>query len=120
MFFTDAERSIYKPAGLDAAHDPLVVLRKLQRATKFDFDAFLMDYNLGFPPEGGNIDQKEPTKAELERSAAAQEILAQAARAAFDLPAFPETTEAVALETLFDFLNYIEKKGSRGETQLGG
>jgi hypothetical protein len=43
-------------------------------------------------------------KAELE--------LASIARQAFGLPEFPECSDAVALEVLFDFLGWLEKKDS--------
>jgi hypothetical protein len=47
--------------------------------------------------------------------ALAEAELARVSRVAFSLAAFPETTDAVALEILCDYLEYMEKKGKREE-----
>lgn len=120
MFFSDKEKQIYTPAGADPAvvhYDPLRVSNRLTLGTSGQLHALISDRN-AYP-------EAFKQRAEVEKTgipgpsdeqmweasvctARAELVLPQAARHAFDLP--DDTLDAVALEYLFDFLGWLEKK----------
>lgn len=116
MFFADHEKRIYSPEGSDLKFDPLALDRSLTLATGGKLAELVAQWQ---PPEEGTGDvSKDAPARNAVASAEAEEVLVLAARKAFGLPAFPDVTDAVALEYLSDFLWWMEKKGERGETPL--
>lgn len=115
MFFPDHEKQIYSPPGSDLKYDPL----DLDRAIVFHSGGNLSELWAGWKTQDGDahVDGRSFTAAEaaLERATAEAEIV-RVARGAFKLPAFPDCTDAQALEYLCDFLEWMRKKGRRGET----
>lgn len=100
--FTDRERQIYESPG-GVKYDPLACLRTLLVATGNKVNDFLADW--------------EGTDAVA--AAVAEGELVRAARAVFAVKPFDEdggVLDAVALETLFHFLAFVEGKDSRGPT----
>jgi hypothetical protein len=112
-YFTDQERAIYTPAALpDAKFDPLSVRRTLDVHTGGRLAAAVEAWSAGLPRGDGLGDVRPAprTPDETVEAAKAEAVLVAAARQAFHLPPFPEATDAAALELLFDFLGWLEKK----------
>lgn len=122
MFFTDREKQIYTPPGSAQQYDPLAVNHQLTIASENRLNNLIIDHNAlhdvlelaeddkkhGLTPQQDRIDEAAilTAKADLE--------LAQVARKAFGLPAFPDCLDATALEYLFNFLDWMEKKSEMG------
>lgn len=104
MFYSETDRLIYtSPVG--TKHDPLAVQRTLIRVSNGTINTLLDAW-------GG----KETTDA---ARAAAEEGVVTAARVAFGFRPFDAeggVLDAVVLETLCDFLEFLKKKGDRGPT----
>src|SRR5262249_43332767 len=113
MFFADHEKRIYSPEGCPRAFDPLALDRALTRASGGRRGDLLAAWQATDVSTG---DVSEPAASRTLAGAAAEEDLVRAARVAFDLPDFPACCDATALEYLCDYLEWMEKKGSRGET----
>src|SRR5262249_33606143 len=115
MFFEEHERTIYSPAlQPDKRFDPLAVDRALVVATGGQLDKLLKLWQ-PVTTDQGDISAEGQAQAKVEY-AKAEEVLCAAARKVFGIPAFPEATDAVALEVLVDYLRWMQGKGSRGET----
>lgn len=112
--FQPHEKTIYTPPGSDRKFDPLSLSRSLVAATGGRLNSLLVEWAAGVDGQGDV--SKGAAERDAVTSAAAEGELARAARAAFGLPEFPECLDATALEYLEDFLGWMEKKGSRGET----
>ena len=103
--FTDKEKQIYKyPDGLRFG-DPLRIVRHLRMVSEGKLNEYLDHYE---------------SENELEK-AAAEEFIVKASRAAFNLK--PLTldggdSDAIAIEYLFSFLEWLSKKENRGEIKL--
>ena len=113
MFYPEHVRKIYRPAFADenTMYDPLAVERTLVRATRGNLAGLVSDWQA--PSDGvGDVSEGSRERNAL-TSAEAEEQLVRAARAAFSLPPFPESPDAVALEYLLDFLEWMEGKGLR-------
>lgn len=108
MFFTDAEKQIYIPAGSDKKYDPLALDRALRRESKNQL-AKLIDTWKEVDSNEGDISEDGILQTTL-ASDNAEEELAIIARNVFDLPPFPECTDAVALEYLCQYLDWCKKK----------
>lgn len=111
--FQDHERAIYSPPGSGRQYDPLALDRKLTILSHGQLPGWWVEWQTkaGDATIDGNVDESQARVV----SAAAEERLSGLARAAFGLPAFPECPDATALEYLVDFLEYLEKKGRRGD-----
>lgn len=112
MFFADHEKQIYSPPGSDLKFDPLALDRALTLASEGRLNDLLGQW---CPGEGGDVSQGAPARSAVASAEAEAELVA-VARKAFQLPAFPDCPDALALEHLCDFLWWMEKKGVRGET----
>jgi hypothetical protein len=115
MFFADHEKLVYAPAGSDLALDPLALDRRLTLATGGRLHDLWSDWKAR---EGdASVAGTNMTAAEAALTAArAEEQIAAAARLAFGLPAFPDgPPDAVVLEYLCDFQDWLKKKGRRGD-----
>ena len=114
MIFEEHEKRIFTALN-GKQYDPLALNRTLTEATLGQLSLAIDQWQAGLPnPDGsGNISLKRGHKEELE-AAKAEAFLVAAARKLFELPAFPDCLDATALETLFDFLDWLEKKGQRG------
>jgi hypothetical protein len=114
MFFQDHEKQIYSPAGSDLRFDPLDLDRRLVLHSRGNLPILwvLWKTQTGDVLIDGVADD---ASAALERAMAEEQIV-RAARNAFQLPDFPDCTDAQALEYLCDFLEWMRKKGRRGET----
>lgn len=112
MFFAAHEKLIYTPTGTDLKFDPLAVERGLRIATGNRLSGLLSDWRAGTDGLGdigaGAADENAV------RSARAEGELVAAARTAFGLPPFPDCTDAVVLEYLCDYLEWMAGKGTRG------
>jgi hypothetical protein len=114
MFFEDHEKAIYSPhveGFTERQYDPLVVLRCLALETGNKLSTLVDTWNAPCN-EDGDVSVEGRARVE-EAFHFAQQKLAHVSRKAFDLPEFPEATEGQVLEVLFDFLDYLEKKGQR-------
>lgn len=104
MFYTEAERQVYPCAALsDRLFDPLHLYRQLVIYTAGKIDDLLADW------QGDEAVDK----------AKAEEKLVCAVRLAFNLKTFTEPdgcTDAVALEALVDYLEWMGKKETRVNT----
>lgn len=113
MFFQDHEKKVYGPnvRGCTTTYDPIRVDNMLTTASGGTVDQLLADA----APEDGNGDISESAVRERRvRRAEAETRLAELAREVFSLPPHPETTDGVALEYLYDYLEYMKGKGTRG------
>lgn len=117
MFFPAHEKLIYAPPDhpAGASYDPLALDRELVRLTGGRLSALLVQHRAG--SDGlGNVDAGAEADNALQ-SARAEEELVRAARTAFGLPDFPASTDGVALELLWHYLEYMEGKGEPGATR---
>jgi len=124
MFFEDHQKMIYTPSPgclpdgrASQKFDPLAIDRALMVATGNALARLVEDWKAVDRDEGDISPQGRA--ATIERSCRAEETLANAARVAFALPAFPDCTDAVALELLCDYLEWLKKKGTRESTPPG-
>ena len=109
MFFQDHEKQIYSPPGCDQKFDPLALDRALTKASGGRLNEWLQAWS---PESEGDVSAEGKRKTSVEQ-ADAEELLVEAARKAFGLPPFPESTSAQALEYLLDYLWWMEGKGVR-------
>lgn len=105
MFFSEADRLIYKCPVTEKSLDPLAVKRAVTIASKNRFNALTQDYRSEDP---------------LVR-AVAEEALVGVARAAFGLKPIDGKTgagtpDADALEALTAFTKWLTKKGPRAQS----
>jgi hypothetical protein len=114
MFFQDHEKTIYSPEGSDMKFDPLALDRALVTASGGKLAELIEQWKSGSDDKG---DVSASGKAERQiASALAEGELVKVARVAFKLGEFPVDLDAEALEYLCDFLEWMKKKGRRGET----
>jgi len=111
VFFTDREKEIYEAPSGGRKYDPLRVDRLLTIHTGNRLDEYVRLRNAGNGPPTGDVSAAGKTQTAVEAAAAELE-LARAARLAFELPEFPEVTDATALELLYHFLGWMEGKDS--------
>lgn len=120
MFFQAHEKAIYSPPESDRKYDPLAVERSLRLASNGSLSDLLADWRAGTDGRGdvsSDPDRaKEIARADAVTSARAEEELVRVSRIAFGLPPFPESTDAVALEYLSDYLEWMAGKGTRGSS----
>lgn len=113
MFFEDHEKRIYTPNVIGSEsrqYDPIRLDNLLTIMSKGKLPTLLADAQ----PDDGKGDVSVEGKRERSVARAAAEMeLAAITRKAFDLPSFPECTDALALEHLYDYLEYMSKKGMR-------
>lgn len=108
MFFTEKERQVYTGTN-GILYDPLAVDRRLTILTGNKLRDLVILRNSAH--EGtGDVSPEGRAQAAVE-AARAELTLADASRGAFALPKFPEVTDAVALELLYHFLDWLEGKG---------
>lgn len=115
MFFEEHVRKIWSPAlNPELKFDPLSIDRELSRATNGKLADLIKQWDLQLGPDGrpavGDISDDGVKQAWIDR-ADAEITLARAARSAFNLPAFPDCTDAVALDMLVEWLWWMEGKG---------
>lgn len=118
MFFEEHERKIYSPATKpDLKFDPLAVDRAITKAMNGFTDSLELLLRSVQPVtrDSGDVSMEGQAAARVTR-ADAEEQLAAIARKAFGFSAFPDCTDAEALEVLYDYLEWMEKKGERGDT----
>lgn len=114
MFFTDREKQIYVPPGATegTAYDPLALDNYLTYLSGGRLAEWVDMVNRGRAKPGEELGDVSPDgKAKSKADGAMAELeLAKIARQAFSLPQFPECLDAQALEWLYDFLGWLEKK----------
>lgn len=119
MFFEEHEKRIYKPDWSETGFDPLHLERLLVYHSRGRLYEWIADRNSAssekFDAEGDVSADGKRTK--VMAAAAAELELAPVARAAFGFP--DDTLDAVALERLYEFLGYMEKKGAGAGTPPG-
>lgn len=113
MFYQEHEKKIYSPEGSDKSYDPLALHRSLVTETGGKFDELWVDWTCVSSDSG---DVSEPQSQKELASALAEGELVRAARKAFKLPEFPDCLDAVVLEYLRDFVEWLEGKGQRAAT----
>ena len=114
MYFTEREKQIYEAPEGRGKFDPLRVDRLLQVETRGRLHLLVSLRNMA---AGGLGDVSPEGKAQTALEAADAELqLADAARKVFNLPPFPECTDADALEVLYHFLGWMEGKGETAGT----
>lgn len=111
VFFEPHLKLIYSPRGSDKKYDPLAVDRLLTIHTGNRLNELVSIRN-ALSDDRGDVSVEGRRKAAVE-AAQAELTLADASRKSFDLPPFPGCTDAQALETLYDFLGWMEGKGTR-------
>lgn len=116
MFFSERERTIYgAPHG--GRYDPLRVDRLLVIHTRNALNELIALRNNADSKTG---DVSKQGRAEAAVCAADAELqLSDAARRAFDLKPFTEeggVTDAIVLETLYHFMEWMEGKDSKAGT----
>lgn len=120
MFFADHEKTIYSPPNCETKYDPLALDRALRIAAGGRLADIVADYNAGKDDRGDISADPERTReiasANDVLSAQAEGELVRVVRVAFQLPPFPETTDAVALEYFHDYMEWMAGKGTRGES----
>lgn len=105
LLFTPDERGIFElPDG--SRHDPLAVERALVRATGGKLDRINAILR-----EDPHPDDHPDKAAQRQGKAEAEEMYLAAGRAAFNLAASPEVTDATVLDALDRFWEWLEKKG---------
>lgn len=111
--FSEREKAIYtSPVG--KKYDPLRLDRLLVIQTNNRLGEFL---KLVDPKTINSGDVSKAGRAQAEVEACNAELeLARASRAVFELPEFPDCTDAWALETLYHFLEWLEGKGETAGT----
>jgi hypothetical protein len=107
MFFQDHEKLIYTPPGCPRSYDPVVLDRTLTVVSGNRLDALVADRNAA-GDDVGDVSTAGRSQRAI-TSAQAELELIPIAKAAFSLP--EETPAATALEYLYDFLGWLEKKG---------
>lgn len=117
MFFEDHEKLIYSPEGSDKKFDPLALDRALRKVSNNQLGKLIDAWKA---PDSDEGDISESGRlATVLSSDEAEESLASIARTVFDLPAFPDCTDAVALEYLCQYLDWCKKKGMKDTTPQG-
>lgn len=107
MFFQDHEKLIYTPPGCPRSYDPVVLDRTLTVVSGNRLDTLVADRNAA-GEDSGDVSQAGKTQRAIIAAQAELELI-PIAKAAFSLP--EETPAAVALEYLYHFLGWLEKKG---------
>lgn len=120
MFFQNHEKAIYSPPDCDRKFDPLALERTLRIVSGGRLPDLLADWTAGFDDRGDVSSDPERAK-EIQRanavlSAQAEGELVRVARVAFELPPFPDSSDATALEYLQDYLEWMAGKGTRGSS----
>lgn len=124
MFFTDREKAIYTPPHADRPFDPLALSNLLTVHSGNRLHDLIADHNAHGDVLRASADEEakglDPRpRAEVDEAAVltakADLELAGVARKAFGLPEFPDCTDAIALEMLFHFLDWLEKKSGTGD-----
>lgn len=107
MFYNDIDKLIYhSPANRN--YDPLALYRRLISFSEGNINKLLLMWS-----------DKEQT--EINRLAAEEQIVS-IARQAFELKPFNEedgVVDGIVLNTLLDYLDWLEKKGQREVIQPG-
>jgi hypothetical protein len=113
MIFEEHEKRIFTALN-GRQYDPVALNRLITEVTLGQLSLAIDQWQAGLPnPDGsGDIALKRGHKEELE-AAKAEAFLVASARKVFELPDFPACLDATALEHLFDFLGWLEKKGQR-------
>lgn len=115
MFFEEYQKKIYQYPGREQKYDPLEVDHLLTIYSENRLNEYIAYRNA---PHDDLGDVSPQGKLTAKINAANAEIqLTDIARKAFGLPPFPEMMTAEVLEILYDFLEWMEKKGERGEPQ---
>jgi hypothetical protein len=117
MFFEEHEKQIYSvPFTLGKEkeprqYDPLVIDSYLMIVSENKLNELIGDFN-SVSSKTGDIGADTKNKNQILHAHARLE-LARIARKVFTIPEPPECLDAHALEVLFDFVEWMEKKGKR-------